>query len=126
GGYGVTMEEINIGGGFAVAYTRGEHAVPVEPFAGRMHRVLAVEADRAGITAPRLMVTPGRAIVARAGVALYRITAVRHEPGAPSRQPNGEPTRQPNGHQLVAVDGGFSDNPRPALYGARYTAMLVG
>jgi diaminopimelate decarboxylase len=108
--HGVTIDEINIGGGFAVAYTRGDHTLPVDPFAGRMRRVLACEADRGGIAAPRLSVTPGRAIVARAGVALYRITAVRHEAG----------------HQLVAVDGGLSDNPRPALYGARYTALLVG
>lgn len=48
--------------------------------------------------------------VARAGVALYRVLAVGHEPG----------------HQLVAVDGGLSDNPRPAVYGARCTAVLVG
>ena len=107
---GADITELNIGGGFAVAYARGEHAVPVEPFAARMHRVLSLASDRAGIARPRLMVTPGRAIVARAGVALYRVTAVRR---------NGD-------HQLVAVDGGVSDNPRPALYGARYEAMLVG
>jgi diaminopimelate decarboxylase len=76
-----------------------------------MRRVLALECGRQNLDPPRLSVTPGRAIVARAGVALYRVTAVRHEP---------------NGHQLVAIDGGLSDNPRPALYGARYTAVLVG
>ena len=87
-----------------------EHALPVDPFAARMRRVLALACDREHIDQPRLSVTPGRAIVARAGVALYRVIAVRHEP---------------NGHQLVAIDGGLSDNPRPALYGARYTAALV-
>jgi diaminopimelate decarboxylase len=56
-------------------------------------------------------VTPGRALVARAGVALYRVLAIR---------------RNAAGRQLAAVDGGLSDNPRPALYGARYTPMLIG
>jgi diaminopimelate decarboxylase len=50
-------------------------------------------------------------LVARAGLALYRVLAVRRDPG---------------GHQLVAIDGGLSDNPRPALYGARYTPILIG
>lgn len=109
--HGVRIEELNLGGGFAVAQTTREHALPVDPFAARMRRVLALECDRQGIDQPRLSVTPGRAIVARAGVALYRVVAVRHEA---------------NGHQLVAIDGGLSDNPRPALYGARYTAALVG
>lgn len=108
--HGVRIEELNIGGGFAVAEVEDDHPMPVNPFAGRMRRVLALECDRQGIDRPRLSVTPGRAIVARAGVALYRVIAVRHEP---------------NGHQLVAIDGGFSDNPRPALYGARYTAVRV-
>jgi diaminopimelate decarboxylase len=107
---GVHIEELNLGGGFAVAQTAAEHALPVDPFAGRMRRVLALACDRHGMDVPRLSVTLGRAIVARAGVALYRVTAVRHEP---------------NGHQLVAIDGGFGGNPRPALYGARYTAVLV-
>ncbi|GIF97641.1 diaminopimelate decarboxylase family protein [Catellatospora citrea] len=108
--HGVHIEEINLGGGFAVAHTGQETTLPVDPFAARMRRVLALACDRASVQPPRLSVTPGRAIVARAGVALYRVLAVRHE----------------QGHQLVAVDGGLSDNPRPALYGARYTAVLVG
>ena len=108
--HGVRIEELNLGGGFAVAQAGSEHTLPVDPFAGRMRRVLSLESDRLDIDPPRLSVTPGRAIVARAGVALYRVTAVRHES---------------NGHQLVAIDGGLSDNPRPALYGARYTGVLV-
>ncbi|CAM5684595.1 Diaminopimelate decarboxylase [Streptomyces californicus] len=59
---------------------------------------------------PRLVIEPGRAIAAPAGVALYRVLAVKH-----------------TGRTLfVAVDGGMSDNPRPALYGARYAPRLVG
>lgn len=58
---------------------------------------------------PRLTIEPGRAIVGPAGITVYRVCAVKR--GA---------------RTFVAVDGGMSDNPRPALYGARYTARLVG
>ena len=56
------------------------------------------------------MVEPGRAISARAGVTLYRVIAVKSQPG---------------GRTFVAVDGGMSDNPRVALYGAKYTVALA-
>ncbi len=58
----------------------------------------------------RLAVEPGRAVVGPAGVALYRVLTVKH---------TGEKV-------FVAVDGGMSDNPRPALYGVRYAPRLVG
>ena len=109
--YGVVLPELNLGGGFAVPYRDGDGDFPVDIFATRCRRVLRVECDRSGLPLPRLTVTPGRALVARAGVALYRVLAVRREPG---------------GHQLVALDGGLGDNPRPALYGARYTPTLIG
>jgi diaminopimelate decarboxylase len=60
---------------------------------------------------PALTVEPGRAIVGPAAVALYRVAAVKRRPGL---------------RTFVAVDGGMSDNPRPALYGARYSARLIG
>jgi diaminopimelate decarboxylase len=109
--YGLNLAELNLGGGFAVAYRDGDGDFAVDAFAARCRRVLRVECERHDIPVPRLTVTPGRALVARAGVALYRVLAVR---------------RDHDGHQLVAIDGGLSDNPRPALYGARYTPILVG
>jgi diaminopimelate decarboxylase len=109
--YGVVLSELNLGGGFAVPYREGDGEFPVDVFAARCRRVLRVECDLHSLPLPRLTVTPGRALVARAGVALYRVLAVR---------------RDPAGRQLVAIDGGLSDNPRPALYGARYTPILIG
>jgi diaminopimelate decarboxylase len=109
--YGVVLSELNLGGGFAVPYRDGDGEFPADVFAARCRRVLRVECDRYALALPRLTVTPGRALVARAGVALYRVLAVRREPG---------------GHQLVAIDGGLGDNPRPALYGARYTPIMIG
>jgi diaminopimelate decarboxylase len=109
--YGLHLAEINLGGGFAVAYRDGDRGFDIDAFARRCGDVLRVECDRHDVAVPRLTVTPGRAVVARAGVALYRLLEVR---------------RDPDGHQHVAIDGGFADNPRPALYGARYTPMLIG
>ncbi|MFD0745401.1 diaminopimelate decarboxylase family protein [Phytohabitans flavus] len=108
---GLPLREINLGGGHAVPGTEAEAEFALQAFAARVRTMLQISSQRYGVPVPRLVVTPGRAIVARAGVALYRVLAVR---------------RDPDGHQLVAVDGGLSDNPRPAMYGARYTAALVG
>lgn len=109
--HGTQLTEINIGGGHAVPGTDADGQFALDAFASRARKVLRVACDEHDLPVPRLAVAPGRAIVARAGVALYRVLAVR---------------RDPDGHQLVAVDGGLSDNPRPALYGARYTAVLLG
>jgi len=109
--HGVRLREINIGGGHAAPAVDGDSPFAVAAFAGRARAVLGLACERQGVPEPALVVTPGRAVVARAGVALYRVVAVR---------------REPEGTQLVAVDGGLSDNPRPALYGARYTAVLLG
>jgi diaminopimelate decarboxylase len=64
---------------------------------------------RRGLALPRLQLEPGRSIVARAGVALYRVGTVKH-------------TRH---RRWLLLDGGLVDNPRPALYGARYSALPV-
>ncbi|MYT24750.1 diaminopimelate decarboxylase, partial [Streptomyces sp. SID7760] len=64
----------------------------------------------AGLPVPRLAIEPGRAIAGPAGIALYRVLAVKR---------TGE-------RVFVAVDGGMSDNPRPALYGVRYAPRLIG
>lgn len=60
---------------------------------------------------PRLVIEPGRWLIARAGVAIYRV---------------GSQKRSVDGVQIIAVDGGMADNPRVALYGARYTALPLG
>jgi diaminopimelate decarboxylase len=75
---------------------------------------LVAELDRAwalhGLPRPRLILEPGRSLVGRAGVTLYRVGAVK---------------RASETATWVAVDGGVSDNPRPGLYGARYTAVVA-
>ena len=76
----------------------------------RIRAELAEGCAAAGLPVPRLTVEPGRAIVGPAGVALYHVLSVKRT----------------GGQTFVAVDGGMCDNPRPALYGVRYTPRLIG
>ncbi|MBT2385137.1 diaminopimelate decarboxylase [Streptomyces sp. ISL-11] len=108
--HGVTFPELDLGGGFAIAYRDGDPALSPRAYADRVGGELALLCARFDLPVPRLTVEPGRWIAGPAGVALYRVLAVKR---------SGE-------HTFVAVDGGMSDNPRPALYGVRYTVRLVG
>ncbi|MEV6496569.1 diaminopimelate decarboxylase [Streptomyces prunicolor] len=108
--HGVTLSQLDIGGGHAIAYRPGEERLDISVLAGRVRAELADGCARAGLPVPRLTLEPGRAIVGPAGVAVYRVLAVKR---------TGDRT-------FVAVDGGMSDNPRPALYGVRYAPRLIG
>jgi diaminopimelate decarboxylase len=103
------LPELNLGGGHAVAYRPGERGLDVQTFADRVPHVVAEECAARGIPVPELTVEPGRAIVAAAGVTLYRVLGVK-----------------PGVRTFVVVDGGMSDNPRPALYGSQYAVALAG
>lgn len=108
--HGLTLPELDLGGGHGIAYRPGEPALDLAALAHRIRAELARGCAAAGLPVPRLTVEPGRAIVGPAGVALYRVLSVKRT-GA---------------HTFVAVDGGMSDNPRPALYGVRYAPRLIG
>ncbi|HZT44604.1 MAG TPA: diaminopimelate decarboxylase [Gaiellaceae bacterium] len=101
---------LNLGGGLGIRYTLDDpEPLAPEPYA-RMLTERVEQAWSAGdIPRPRLVFEPGRSLVGRAGVTLYRVGVVKRR----------GPTT------WVAVDGGMSDNPRPALYGARYSALLA-
>jgi diaminopimelate decarboxylase len=108
--HGVTIGQLDIGGGFAVPYLAGDSEFDLAGFSHRVRVALHYEYDALRLPVPKLIIEPGRSLVATAGVTLYRVITVKH--GAR--------------RTFVAVDGGMSDNPRPALYGARYTVRLVG
>ncbi|MFF1556698.1 diaminopimelate decarboxylase [Streptomyces sp. NPDC058279] len=108
--HGVVLPELDMGGGHGVAYRPGEAVLDVDALADRMRTELTGSCAAARLPVPRLTVEPGRAVVGPAGVALYRVLAVKR---------TGE-------RVFVAVDGGMSDNPRPALYGVRYAPRLIG
>jgi diaminopimelate decarboxylase len=107
--YGLALAELNLGGGHAVPCVAGDEDFDLADFAARMHRVIDSECGRLRLPVPRLVIEPGRAIINRAMVTLYRVLAVKHAAG----------------RTFVAVDGGMSDNPRPELYGARYSVHAV-
>ncbi|MFD4918144.1 diaminopimelate decarboxylase [Streptomyces virginiae] len=108
--HGVVLPELDMGGGHGIAYRPGEAALDLTALARGLRAELGESCDAAGLAVPRLVIEPGRAVAGPAGVALYRVLAVKH---------TGEKV-------FVAVDGGMSDNPRPALYGVRYAPRLIG
>jgi diaminopimelate decarboxylase len=94
------LPELSIGGGIGVAYVEGEEAPTITEWGD----VVRAACTSAGITA-RVSAEPGRSIAAAAGITVYRVGTIKEVPGI---------------RTFVAVDGGFIDNPRPALYGSGY------
>jgi diaminopimelate decarboxylase len=105
-----TPSVVDVGGGLGIQYVQGEPAPPVTQFVeallGRVRRAWELH----GLPLPELVLEPGRSLVGRAGLTLYRVGTVK---------------RASETTTYVAIDGGMSDNPRPQLYGARYTAVLA-
>jgi diaminopimelate decarboxylase len=108
--YGVTLSELNIGGGHGVPYVSGDPELDLAELADFIEDALDAACAAERFPRPAMLVEPGRAISARAGVTVYRVLAVKSQPG---------------GRTFVAVDGGMSDNPRVALYDAKYTVALA-
>jgi diaminopimelate decarboxylase len=107
---GWVLRTLDLGGGLGVPTAPDERGIEVGEFVA----ALLAELERAcavyGLDPPHVVLEPGRSLVARAGVTLYTVGSVKRA--------SAETT-------WVAVDGGISDNPRPALYGARYAALLA-
>lgn len=101
---GTGLGELSVGGGIGVAYVEGE----VAPSITEWGQVIAEACTEAGITAT-VSAEPGRAIAAAAAVTVYRVGTIKELPGI---------------RTFVACDGGFTDNPRPALYGSGYETFL--
>lgn len=107
---GLNLSELNIGGGFAVPYTLHSKVPTLTDYARAITGKLNSLISGLGLNHPRLIIEPGRAIVGQAGVALYKVGAIKEIPGI---------------KKYVCVDGGISDNIRPALYGAKYEALVA-
>ncbi len=108
--HGFELREFSPGGGFGIQYTPDDPAPTTADFAQGITAKLLDLAKKLGLTPPRLVVEPGRSIVGRAAVALYRVGGVKEIPGI---------------RKYVSVDGGIGDNVRPALYGSRYEAIAA-
>ncbi|WP_373309945.1 diaminopimelate decarboxylase [Cellulomonas chitinilytica] len=112
---GVLVDEVDLGGGYGIAYLPGEVALDPDRIAKDVAASVAAAASELGTALPRFSIEPGRAIVGPAGLTLYTVGTVK-------------PVRLDDGRvrTYVSVDGGMSDNIRPALYGAQYHAEIVG
>ncbi|MCL6451270.1 MAG: diaminopimelate decarboxylase [Acetobacteraceae bacterium] len=103
------LDEINLGGGLGIRYT-DEAPPPVDELCRSLGQAVASGLRSRGLPLLTLMVEPGRSIVGEAGLTLYTVGGTKETPG---------------GLAFLSVDGGMGDNPRPALYGARYRAVLA-
>lgn len=107
--FGYRIEELNLGGGFGIRYTeevRKPYSYFLDPLLARVNEYAA----QRGISAPALVIEPGRSVVGEAGIMLYTAGSVKDIPGL---------------RNYAAVDGGMTDNIRPALYGAKYEAVVA-
>ncbi|WP_405019877.1 diaminopimelate decarboxylase [Kitasatospora sp. NBC_00070] len=109
--HGRQLPELDLGGGHGVPYLPGADGLDLDAFARQVPARLAELCGRHRLDVPRLLVEPGRAVIGPAGVAVYRVLTVKHGT---------------DGRVFAAVDGGMSDNPRPALYGSPYCVRLIG
>jgi len=108
--YGFVARDLNLGGGFGVRYTKQDEPEPLAAFTDALVAAVDDGCAARGLARPRLVIEPGRWVVGEAGITLYTVGSVKEIPGIKT---------------YVGVDGGLADNPRPALYGARYEALLA-
>jgi diaminopimelate decarboxylase len=106
---GWTPRTVNAGGGFGVRHVHAEPPVELGKLALEVADAIAEAWGEQALPAPGVALEPGRALVAQAGVTLYRVRTLKRLDAL----------------TWVALDGGMSDNPRPQLYGARYTALAA-
>jgi diaminopimelate decarboxylase len=104
------IEELDLGGGFGVYYNKGDEPKEIEEFCKVIIEEAEIKCKEFGINPPILVIEPGRSIVANAGITLYTVGAIKDIPEV---------------RKYVAVDGGMTDNIRPALYKAQYQCVLA-
>ncbi|WPC44423.1 diaminopimelate decarboxylase [Clostridium sp. JS66] len=107
---GFSTEELNLGGGFGVYYSEGDKPVNLNSCLKNMLSILKEESQKSGLNIKKVMIEPGRSIIANAGTTLYNVGGTKKTYG---------------GKQYVFIDGGMADNPRTALYDAKYEAVVA-
>ena len=121
------MRELNLGGGFGIAYTaaQADEMPDFETLAAQLADIVAATCGELGVVLPKLAFEPGRSIIGQAGVTLYSVGTTKAVQLTGS-DAAGDPLDLGYDSRLyVSVDGGMSDNARPALYGADYHAVLA-
>jgi len=108
---GYTAGTLDLGGGYGVRYTDADKHVDIPARIAALAAHIQSRASQMGLPMPRILMEPGRSIVADAGMTVYTVSAVKRIPGFKNH---------------VIVDGGMTDNPRYCLYRARYTVLHAG
>ncbi|MCY0905329.1 diaminopimelate decarboxylase family protein [Arthrobacter sp. H14-L1] len=139
--YSLGLPELDLGGGYGIAYTAADTPRPAAQIARAMAAVVRSTCAELGITAPRISIEPGRAIVGSTTFTLYKTGTLKTvnvelpaagSPDAGSHELESHAARPQDAAQVtrprryVSVDGGMSDNARPVLYDADYSAILAG
>ncbi|WP_271809601.1 diaminopimelate decarboxylase [Clostridium beijerinckii] len=107
---GYLIKEVDFGGGFGIYYTEGDEPRSTEEYCSTIINKVDEVCERTGQERPILTIEPGRSIVANAGTTLYTVGSVKEIPSV---------------RKYVSVDGGMTDNIRPALYNAEYECILA-
>ncbi len=107
---GITLTELNLGGGFGIKYTEKDDPVPYEEYIKLVHDTIRDTCDKHGLDLPFIYMEPGRSIVASAGLTLYTVSAVKEIKDV---------------RNYVLIDGGMCDNPRYALYKSEYSLCVA-
>ncbi len=107
---GFEARVFNIGGGFGIRYTEDDRPLPIPQYIKEITDAIRDHFTRLGYPLPEIWLEPGRSIVGEAGTTLYTVGSTKNIPGV---------------RKYVAVDGGMTDNLRPALYQAKYEAILA-
>lgn len=108
--YQVSVDILNMGGGLGIYYVPGDAPPTIEEYVSTVSKAVSRECEDLQLPKPMLIVEPGRSIVGPAGTTLYTVGATKQIPGV---------------RTYVAVDGGMADNIRPALYNAKYEAIVA-
>ena len=107
---GVTLSELDLGGGFGIKYTDSDTPVPYESFMGPVASKVKALCKEYGLSVPKIIIEPGRSIIAPAGATLYTVGNVKTIPDV---------------RTYVSIDGGMGDNPRYILYGSKYEILCA-
>ena len=108
--YGIEVSQLDLGGGLGIAYTEADETLPMAVWSAEISQRVMEKFKQNDLSLPKLILEPGRSIIGRAGITLYRV---------------GHNKQLPDGTRYIAVDGGMADNPRPITYQALYTACLA-
>ena len=108
------LSMVDLGGGLGIAYLPSDDPPPVQELAAKLTAAVAAEAAAAGLPTPRLTVEPGRAIAGPGTITLYEVGTIKNVAVSAELE-----------RRYISVDGGMSDNIRPALYDAEYDVRLV-